>query len=87
MRLLDKKLVQASQAQERKIEIDKGIKLTRAIEALRETKVQEEQALERFREETMRKVQTEIDTLIRERDTLRKEITTLQALQNDYGRS
>lgn len=86
-RLLPKNIVNATLAQERKIEIDKGIKLAKAIEALRETKVEEEQKLERFRSETIAKVQIEIDSYIKERDFLRKEIAALQANLQDYGRS
>lgn len=85
-RLLPKNIVQASLAQERKTEIDKGVKLVKAIEALRETKIEEEQALERFRVETIAKVQIEIDSFIRERDRLKQELETLQANLQDYGR-
>lgn len=85
-RLLPKNIVQASLAQERKIEIDKGVKLVKAIEALRETKIEEEQKLERFRVETIAKVQIEIDSFIRERDRLKQELETLQANLQDYGR-
>lgn len=85
-RLLPKSIVQASLAQERKIEIDKGVKLVKAIEALRETKTEEEQKLERFRVETIAKVQIEIDSFIWERDRLKQELETLQANLQDYGR-
>ncbi len=85
-RLLPKNVVNATLAQERQIEIDKGIKLAKAIEALRETKVEEEQNLERFRVDTIAKVQIEIDSFIKERDSLKREIATLQALLNEYGR-
>lgn len=84
--LLPKSIVQATLAQERKVEIDKGVKLAKAIEALRETKVEEEQTLERFRVETIQKVQIEIDSYIRKRDALKEEIETLQANIKDYGR-
>lgn len=86
-RLLPKSVVNATLAQERKQEIDKGIKLAKAIEILRETKVTEQQELELFRIETIRKVQIEIDALLMERDRLKKQIEALQALQTDYGRS
>lgn len=85
-RLLDKKLISASLAQERKVEIDKGVKLAQAIDILRETKVAEELALEEFRIVTVRKVQAEIDALSQERNRLRKEVETLQALATEYGR-
>lgn len=86
-RLLDKKLISASLAQERKVEIDKGVKLAQAIDILRETKVKEELALEEFRIVTTQKVQAEIDALLQERNRLKKDIETLQANLQDYGRS
>ncbi len=85
-RLLPKNIVNATLAQERKVEIDKGLKLTKAIEALRETKIEEEQKLERFRVETIARVQIEIDAAIRERDSIKREIATLQENLQDYGR-
>lgn len=78
-RLLDKRTVNASLATERKQEIDKGVQLAKAIDALRETRNQEEQALERFRTETARQVHLEIDALIKQRDNLRTEIQKLLA--------
>lgn len=86
-RLLDKKIVQASLAQERKIEIDKGVKLAKAIDILRETKAKEEKDLEEFRIVTTQKVQAEIDALLQECNRLRQEVGELLALRNDYGRS
>lgn len=87
MRLPDKKIITATLAQERKVEIDKGIKLAQAIDSLRETKVAEELALEEFRIVTTRKVQAEIDALLQERNRLTKEVGILQANLQDYGRS
>lgn len=86
-RLLDKKLVSASLAVERKNEIDKGIKLAKAIDALRQSKAEEEDNLERFRSETVRRVQIEIDSLVIRRDELRSEVQKLQLITNNYGRS
>lgn len=60
-RLLDKKLISVSLATERKQEIDKGIKLTESIEALREAKIKEGQDLEEFRVNTLKAIQIEID--------------------------
>jgi acyl carrier protein phosphodiesterase len=76
-RLLDKKRIAASLADERRLEIDKGIKLAKKIDFLRETLAEEETKLERFRTETVKKVQIEIDMLIHERDRLKQEITRL----------
>lgn len=85
-RLLPKSIITATLAQERKVEIDKGIKLVKAIEALRETKVEEEQKLERFRVEMIQKVQIEIDSFIKKRDGLKQEITILEAKLQEHGR-
>lgn len=74
-RLLDKKTVNAALATERKQQIDEGKRLKESIEALREMKSEEEASLERFRRETVRVVQIEIDDLIRRRDALREEIS------------
>lgn len=59
-RLLDKKLVNANLATERKQEIDKGIQLAKSIEALRETRAKEERDLEEWRVVTVRTVQAQI---------------------------
>lgn len=72
-RLLDKKLVTAALATERKQEIDKGIKLAKSIDALRETRVKEESELQDFRINTIRKIQIEIDAKIEENDRLSSE--------------
>lgn len=80
-KLLDKRMVNAELATARKEEIQKGIRLTKAIEALRETLAEEERKLEIFRTETVRAVRLEIDSLIRERDQLIKSNLEL------YGRN
>lgn len=59
-RLLDKKLISANLATERKQEIDKGVQLARSIDALRETRAQEERDLEEWRVVTVRTVQAQI---------------------------
>lgn len=74
-RLLDKKRVNAELATERKQQIEQGKQLVASIEALREARAEEEEKLERFRKETVRAVQIEIDALIRQRDALRKELS------------
>lgn len=82
-KLLDKKIISASLADEQRREIDKGLKIAKAIDALRETLGEEEQKLERFRTETVLKVQIEIDSLLQQRNNLLKE---LQVIQEQYGR-
>lgn len=65
-RLLDKKLVNASLATERKQEIEKGVKLAKAIDALQETKAKETQDLEEFRINTLKSIQIQIDAKVAE---------------------
>lgn len=91
-RLLDKKTVNAELATERKRQIDEGRHLTDSIEALREAKVKEEQALEDFRKHTIRVVQIEVDRkqkeaieriglLRNEEESLKARIAGLQSLE------
>lgn len=91
-RLLDKKTVNAELATERKRQIDEGRRLTDSIEALREAKVKEEQALEDFRKHTISVVQIEVDRkqkeareriglLRNEEESLKARIAGLQSLE------
>lgn len=77
-RLLDKKLVNASLATERRQEIEKGVKIAKAIDAVRETRAKEEAELEQFRRETIARVQVEIDAKIAERDSIARDIPRLK---------
>lgn len=72
-RLLDKRTVNAELATERKQQMEKGKELAQKIDALRATLAEEQEKLERFRTETVRIVQAEIDALIRKRDLLANE--------------
>lgn len=76
-KLLDKRIVSAEVATQKKRQIDEGIRIAKKVDALRETKQEEEQNLDRFREENIRRVQIEIDAKIRERDELRREVENL----------
>jgi len=77
-RLLDKRTINTSVANEKKQLIETGLKLARSVDALRETKVEEEGNLERFRTESIATVQKEIDNALRKRDGLLVEIKTLE---------
>lgn len=72
MRLLPKKLANAEVATQRKQQIEEGLILSRKIDKLRETLAEEEQKLERFRTETVKRVKEEINQLIAVRDALVK---------------
>jgi hypothetical protein len=71
-KLLDKKTVNAELNQERRLQVEKGIELAKKVDALREILADEQEKLERFRTETVKKVQMEIDQLIKKRDNLLK---------------
>lgn len=76
-RLLDKKLIMASLATERKEEIDKGLTLAKSIDSLRETKAKEERNLEEFRVTTLKSVQMQIEAKQLEYERLAKQNKTL----------
>lgn len=73
-KLLDKKLVNAELANQKKQQIDSGIMLAKKVDVVREMHQTEEQNLEIFRKETITRVQQEIDALIHKRDVVKKEI-------------
>lgn len=77
-KLLDKRIISAQVATEKKQLIDTGLKLARSVDVLRETKVEEEGNLERFRIETIARVQADIDLKIHERDSLVNTINLLK---------
>lgn len=72
-RLLDKRTVNAEVAIQKKRAIDEGLNLAKKVDALRETKQEEEGRLETFRTQTIARVQKEIDAKILERDNLKRE--------------
>lgn len=71
-RLLDKKIVNAEVAAQTKQKIDDGIKLSKKVDAVRETLGEEEARLESFRKETIARIQKEIDTKFSEKDLLER---------------
>lgn len=77
-RLLDKKLVSASLATERRQEIDKGIKLAKAVDALKEARVKEEKNLEEFRVANLATIQIQIDAKIAENKHIDSETRKLK---------
>lgn len=85
-RLLDKKTINAEVATQKLQEIKEGIVLYKKVDKMRDLLGEEEIRLERFRTESIAKVQQEIDTKIAERDSytqgnekLRQERFALQA--------
>ena len=69
-RLLDKKTVNTELANQKAQQIKEGLALAKKVDAVRETLKTEEENVEIFRQQTIKRVQAEIDTKISERDTL-----------------
>lgn len=78
MKLLDKKTISQQRSNERKMEIDEGIKLAKKIDTLRETASKEEQNLANFRQASLDVIHTEIRTLTDEKHKLIEEIMNLK---------
>lgn len=77
MNLLDKKLVSAEVATQRKQQIDLGVSLAKKVDAVKETLQQEETRLESFRLESVARVKVEIDKLLSQKQILKGEIDVL----------
>lgn len=69
MRLQPKRQINTEVATQKKSLIDQGIALAGKVDALRETKLQEEQRLDRWRKESIAQIQSQIDLKIRESDS------------------
>ena len=78
MRLLSRQEVDAAKAQERKREIDEGLKLARRVDSLREVQAQEEASLEKFRVETLRRIHIETTEANSALAVLKTEVAKLQ---------
>lgn len=78
MRLLKKSEVDKAKAEDRKREIDEGLKLATRVDSLRETQANEEKALERFRIETISRINEEIVSLTKTKNELSKEVSDLE---------
>lgn len=78
IRLLDKKELAQQRSNERKLEIEEGVKLARKVDALRETVAVEEVKLSKFKTETTSQVKAEIDALIIEKGLIETEVTLLR---------
>lgn len=77
MKLLSKADVQKKLTDDRKREIDEGAKLARKVDTLRKVSSEEEVNLRKFREETLKSIQSEITSKIGEKEILLNEIQTL----------
>ena len=79
MRLLSKKEIQDKQRSEKQSEIAEGLKLARKIDSLREASLSEQSKLEKFRNESISSLQTELGTLQGQKDALSSEVKVLRA--------
>lgn len=76
-KLLEKRVVTAEVATQRKEQIDSGLMLAKKVDALRETLQEEEHRLSVFRSETVKAVQLEMDSYIRQKENAKEEIERL----------
>lgn len=84
MHVLPKRIdIDRAKANERKIEIDSGVALSKRIESLRETRLTEEKNLKEWRESAIKSVQYDIDQRIEERDNLDKQIDDARKLRTE----
>jgi len=79
MKLLTKSEIAMGKAKERQLEMTEGMKLAHRVDSLRKVAADEASALEKFRSESMKTVQSEIAVKTSERDILIVEVSKLQA--------
>jgi len=77
MLLQSKKKLNNEVAQQKKQQIDEGIKIATKVDAVRQTLATEEANLNTFREQTLKIIQGEIDVKVREKDSLGREVEFL----------
>lgn len=76
-RLLDKKLVNAALATQQKREIEKGIAISKKVDAVRDTLADEQARLDLFRTQSLKTIEQEIASEVDKREYLRREIKFL----------
>lgn len=83
MKLLAKRDIDIQKSLDRQREIDEGVKLSRRVDALRRTQVEEEASLERFRAASVSKIHEEILRESNVRDALHTEVVRLEARREE----
>ncbi len=78
MRLLPKQEINVRKAQEKRAEMDEGLKLARRVDNLREIAATEEASLASFRSATVKSINDEVRKLDEERIKLISDVTTLR---------
>lgn len=74
MKLLSKSDINTIKGTERQKEIQEGAKLAKKVDTLREVSAKEEENLKKFRDESLKILQVELDVKIKENERLDKEI-------------
>lgn len=78
IKLLKKSEVDTAKAQDKQREINEGMKLASRVDSLRKTQAEEEASLEKFRKETVSKINREILSKTEELDILKHEVEILE---------
>lgn len=78
MKLLKKQEVDRLKAEERRQQIEEGLKVARQVDTLREVRAAEEESLQKFRRETVGSISKEITELTLKRDALKVEVAVLE---------
>lgn len=78
MKLLDKKTIEVQKSNERKREVEEGMKLARSVDTLRETHSKEQINLKKFRDATLKSIKEECNVLEVQKNALLNEITALE---------
>ena len=74
MKLLPKTKIASLKSDSRKLDIDEGVKLAKTVDALRQAKATEEANLAKFRDASLKEVQSQINEKVKELDKLKTEI-------------
>lgn len=86
MKILDKPTINRLKAAEQKKESDEGFKLAQAVDKLRETKAAEEENLRKFRDESLKVIKADIDTLLKEKEVTKKELEALEQAKEEASK-
>ncbi len=79
MRLLPKSEIDKAKTQDRAREVAEGLKLSRRVDGLREMRVKEEEALEKFRDGTLQSIMKDIEEANSKKEIVLRELQELEA--------
>jgi len=82
-RLKTKVEIESKKAQERKKEVDEGMKLAKSVDLLRETYAQEQKNLRLFRESTLKIIKDDIDALENKKKSMVEIVEALEARKRE----